>query len=365
MTATKTKVRRSELLAALEAVEPGLSPRDVIEQSSCVALKNGWVVSFNDELCIRVKGPLPEDLTAAVPGGPLLNAVRLMKDDQLEVYPKGGRLWVQGKRQRAYVRMESEITLPFRDVEKPTEWQKLNESFLPSLTLCQEFAGNDQSQFQFTCVHFSPDYMECCDNVQMLRATLPTGFTQDVLVRRNDIKSVAALGVTKMCETEGWVHFRAPARKTEEESSPEAVVSCRRYLDEYPSLDDFASFRGDPCRLPKELIEAAEFAGSFSKENSDDNLVLVTLEPGKMRVDGTGNTGGATQRSKLQAYKGERLSFRIAPKLLSRIAERYTECEVGPTKLRVDGGNWVYATVLGLPNQGEESSNGEAVEAEE
>ncbi len=367
MTETKTRIRRDELLTALEAVEPAISVRDIIEQSSCVAFKKSWIVAFDDDLCVRVKGPLPEDLTGVVPGHPLLNAVRLTRKDDLEVFARGGRLWIQAGRQRSYVRMESQVQLPYGSVEKPGEWRPLHQDFLPALTMAKEFAGSDQSQFQFTCVHLNPQYLECCDNTQMLRFTLPTGFEQDVLVRRNDVKSVVALGVTKFAETDGWVHFRAPAQtKNEEEHTPEAIVSCRRYLDEYPNLDDFATFRGDKARLPKELVEATQFTGSFSKEVVDDNCVHVTIEPGKLLIQGIGNSGGAEQVMKLQTYQGRKLTFRVAPNLLCRIAERYTDCEVGPTKLRVDGGNWVYATVLGVPNRGEseESVNGEAVEEE-
>lgn len=357
MTATKTRVAKGELLAALEAAEPGLSPRDIVEQSSCIVFRAGWVIAFNDEICVRVKGPLPPDIGGAVHGKPFLESVRRMKSDDLQVWPSGGRLWVQGGRQRAYGRMDSEILLPLGAVEKPDNaaWVKVHPDFLPALTMAHEFAGRDDSQFAFTCVHLTPNFVEACDSTQMLRVNVTTGIRESVLVRKEAVKAVAGLGVTRMAETNGWVHFRAAAKNEEGNKSPELVISCRRYLEEYDDLSGHLEFQGTKVELPSELVEASAFAEVYSQENSDDNLVTVTLKPGWLHVEGLGNTGGAEQKAKMN-YDGESLAFRIAPKMLARVVERYKRCEIGPTKLKATGANWTYVTALGVPNDSEEVS---------
>jgi hypothetical protein len=366
VTATKTKTRipRQELLAALEAVEPGLSASDILEQSSCVVFRGGWVYSFNDEICTRVRGPLPPDLQGACHGKPVLDSVRRIKADAVDVWVADGRLWVAAGRQRAYARLETEILLPVGLVEKPAGWVKLHPDLLPALTMAHEFAGKDDSQYIFTCVHLTPEFLEACDSTQALRVKVPTGVREPILVRREAVKAVSSLGVTHMSETPGWVHFRAPARTEEDDRSPELCLSCRRHLEEYDDLSANFAFKGNKARLPKELVEAADFAGAHTEQNSSDRLVDVWVKPGAVRVSGTGNTSGAEQWAKCQ-YDGDELRFRIAPKMLARIVERYPECEITFNKLKASGGNWVYVTALGVPNQGEDEGGEEEIQAEE
>ena len=43
------RVNRQLLLDALMSVTPGLTQKELIEQSSCVVFRNGQVYTFNDE----------------------------------------------------------------------------------------------------------------------------------------------------------------------------------------------------------------------------------------------------------------------------------------------------------------------------
>ena len=53
-------IDRAKLLAALELVSPGLSPREILEQSSCVVFRGGRIATFNDEVACSVKFPMGE-----------------------------------------------------------------------------------------------------------------------------------------------------------------------------------------------------------------------------------------------------------------------------------------------------------------
>ena len=65
------KINRMNLLNVLESVHPGLSKRDMVEQSACFVFQGGRVITFNDEIacsletelsiCLLYTSPSPRD----------------------------------------------------------------------------------------------------------------------------------------------------------------------------------------------------------------------------------------------------------------------------------------------------------------
>lgn len=350
------RISRTELLQALEAVQPGLSPRDILEQSSCFILKGGRVITFNDEVCCRTKTPLPEHFSGAVAGKALLEVVRRIPDEEVTCECRDGEFRISGKRRKAGIRMDPEVLLPFNTVERPSEWHDLEPEFCEALNTASECVGKDDSRFWSRCVRVTSEYVEACDNYQMVRCQaggVPGG---PFLLRGEAAKQVAAAGVSKVARTESYVHFRAQRG---------LILSCRIYTEDYPELGETLNMRGTPCKLPKALAESCELAGYFSAENPDDDQVTVDLKPGAVRVKGVGVSGWASEPFKMN-YAGPEYSFRLSPKLLARVVDKYSECEIGDGRLRVDGGGWVYVTVLGNPAGGtEENGQPEEVGSDE
>jgi hypothetical protein len=78
------------------------------------------------------------------------------------------------------------------------------------------------------CINLTPRFVEAWDNFQIARYKIKTGLTEPVLVRQSSIKHVVSLGMTETAETQGWLHFKNPNG---------LVLSCRRYVDQFPSDD--------------------------------------------------------------------------------------------------------------------------------
>lgn len=349
------KLNREEFLHQLEGVQPGLSSREIIEQSSCFVFKNGRVMTYNDEVACRQKCAAP--ITGAVQSGPLLSILRKLVEDEIELEETDGELVIHGKRRKCGIRREAEVLLPIDKVDKPGEWKPLHEEFLESINMVQACASHDESQFALCCVHLHPKHVEACDNYQATRVKMATGISASTLVRRDAIKHITSMGMTEFSETESWLHFRNPAGM---------VLSCRRYIEEYPDLKEFLEFDGSAIVLPKGLGEAAEKASIFSAESSDDNQVTVDLMPGKLRIRGTGSQGWYEERRKVD-YDGTDLSFLIAPSLLIDLVAKHNEAVITTGKLRVDGGGkWRYVACLSLPaDKNVEVEEGKAPEASE
>lgn len=331
------RINRERLLQRLEAVQAGLSPKEVVQQSSCYIFSKGQVLTYNDEIACSCESDLDKKFTGAVQATPLLEILRKLPEEEIDTRVGDGEFLIIGKRRRSGVRMENEITMDLAALEKPDGWKPLPEDFGEALGMVVRCASKDESEFGLTCVHIAKNWVESCDNFQMLRYRIKVGVEKPVLVRRSSIQHVTSMDMTEFSETETWIHFRNPSG---------LVFSCRRYIEDYKELSSFFKVTGQPTNLPKGLGDAAEKAEVFSGENPEDNQILVEMRPGKIRIKGQGISGWYSEIKKL-AYKGKAISFLISPQLLIELTKRHNNALIGENVLKVDGGNFVYIASLG------------------
>lgn len=330
-----TTVSREDFLRQLESVAPGLSPREIIEQSSCFIFKDGKVITYNDEVACYAPSVL-EGIEGAVKAEKLLELLQKLPEEQIEISQQGGELLVKGKSRRAGIRMEEDIALTLESLEAPEKWRKLPEEFTEAVSIVQQCASQDQTSFEMTCIHLHPEWIEACDNFQICRWPMATGFKTSILVRQSSLKHIVPLGVTKFGETSGWLHFK---------NDDGLMLSCRKYEEEYRDMTQFLKVKGSPTRLPKALADAAEKAAIFSTENGRNDRILVELKAGRIRVRGEGTSGWYTEDKKI-AYDGEEMRFLIAPALLTELTKKYEECSIGPGRLKVKGDKYTYVACL-------------------
>lgn len=328
------RVGREALLRVLESVSPGLSSREMIEQSSCYVFVDGQVYTFNDEVACYRKSPLR--IEGAVKAKPLVELLSQLKEDDVLIEQTDGELLVRGKgRRKAGIRMEEKVRLSIEVLETPEKWRRLPPEFSEAITLVHSCASTDADQFTLTCVHIHPRYVEACDRFQIARYPLKTGVTEEILVRATSIKRICGFDMTEVSETPSWIHFRNPAGLT---------IACRRYLDDYQKLDAFITADGTtPVELPGGLAEVVAKAEIFSGENAAGNLVRVDLRSDRIIITGEGASGWFKEMKQVN-FDGEPISFLISPKLLLEITRKSERCGVSNERLFVDGGSFVYAS---------------------
>lgn len=333
------KVNREDFLRRLEEVRPGLSPREILEQSSSFAFQGGMVRAFNEEVACRAPSGLPKEFTAAVVANKLTEVVRRLPDAEIEVEAGKEYVAVCGKRRRAEIRMQAEVLLP--DIpkdEKPEKWTRLHEDFTEAVQIVEGVAGQDESDYVNTCVHFAPDWVESTDRYQIARYKFPTGVKESFLVKRDGLKHVLDLDVSHFAQTATWVHFKGPTG---------VILSCRRVAEQYHDLTKFLDSKNTkPVVLPKALAEAVERAEIFSNDDDDQKSVTVELRSGKLRMEGA-SAAGRYEEFKNVKYDGPRMRFRIKSQTLREVVRRHADCKVSDDfRLLVDGGKWRYVAYL-------------------
>ncbi len=328
------KISREVLLKKLEAVSPGLAKKEIIDQSQCFVFQDGKIITFNDEIACSVESPLK--IEGPVPAEPLLNLLRRLKEDDLEITQKDGELIIKGKGRRAGISMEAEILLQVEGLEQPEKWKKLPEDFIEAIGIVGTCASSDESQFIITCVHIHPKWVEAMDNDQAIRFPIKTGLKESILARWSSLKHIHGLDMTEMAHTDSWLHFRNPAG---------LVLSCRRNEEQYPDLSGILGAKGTKITLPKGLEEAVVKAEVFAKDEIGDSFVTVNLTKGRLTLEGRGASGWYQERKKI-SYSGEPLKFMVSPVLLVELSKRANECMVCENCVKIDTGKFTYISSI-------------------
>lgn len=343
-------INREQLLQQLESVTPGLSKREIIEQSTCFVFTKGRVITFNDEVACWT--PVDLKLEGAVQAEPLLAMLRKLPDETLEVSLKETRIVIQAKKSRTRFVWEKEISLPFKSVHEPKEWKKLPSDFLEAVNLVHRCAGKDEQKLE-VYVHLHPERIEACMEHQLGHFQMGLAIVKPVLVRKDSIKHVIALGVTHFGMTSGWIHFRNPKG---------LILSCRRYAQEaFPDTSKILKISGTHTNLPKALIEVSERASILTADNVEDDAIVIKIQEGKITVIGTGTSGDHRESRKIQ-YKGKEITFMIDPALLKELCQRHSEAWVSENTLKVKAGKFTFVTALGTMEEKKEAESEETSE---
>ena len=338
---TTSRVNRQNLLLSLESVAPGLASREVIQQSTCVVFHAGKVFTFNDEVACSRETPL-KGVEGAVKAKPLLDLLSKLKEDEIEIEVTEEEFLIRGKGKKSGIRKEAEILLPVDAVETPEVWKDIPPDFTEAISIVSACTSSEESQFVLTCVHLTPDCVESTDRYQIARYPISTGLTRDMLVRGESIKKIVPLDMTQFSETPSWIHFR---------NENGLVLSCRRYLEDFPDLSRFLSTDDtSPVTLPGGLAEMVAAAEIFSSENSAGNAIAVDLRADRIVFEGEGASGWYKEMKKI-SYSGIPIRFMIAPKLLLEISKKSNSCGVAPGRLCITSSKFFYPTCTNVSNE--------------
>lgn len=330
------KVEKAKLLEQLEQGLSGIAQREMIEQSSCFVFTDGFIHTFNDEIYCRV--PTELDIVGAVPSKIILETLKKIKDTEIEITVDENKLNIRGKSKTISINMQEEIFLPISEIKVPDEFKKLPEEFIEAIELTKNCASKNESNFNFTCVHITSDFIESCDNSQVLRYDLKTGFKKEILIKADSIKHIVQPNMSYFAENENWMFFK---------NQEDFVLGCRRHVLDYPDCSSILEGEGNKITLPKGLDDAIEAANLFTKDNIENDRIIVTLKKGRVLIKGEGIHGSYKEVKKAN-YTEDEINFTISPMLLKQITKTYNECELTSNKLLVKNAKYSYATCLGI-----------------
>jgi DNA polymerase III sliding clamp (beta) subunit (PCNA family) len=331
------KTNRENLVKALETVKPGLSNKDIIEQSSSFCFMNGEVVTFNDEISVRC--PVDDiGLAGAVNAEEIYSLLTKIKQEEIDIEVLENEVIVKSGKVKAGILFQPDIVLPVEEIGKISKWKKVPENFLKGIEFVLPCCSDDMVKPVLTAIHIKESCVEAADNFRLSRIDLASPFPMEVLISKNAIPILLRLKPTMVAEGENsWIHF-----KTKEGT----IISIRVFEEKYPDLTPFLSNKGTDLELPEQFDTILERASVFYKQqHSNDEVVTISIEQGKAIVKAKNEAGWFEEKAKIN-YSGEPFQLCITPKLLLPILNETNVCKIDNNRIVFKGENWVFVAIL-------------------
>ena len=337
------KIKKSDLISALEKVRPGLSSKELIQQSTSFCFLEGNVVTYNDE--ISISHPVAGlEITGAVQATELYQLLKKLKQDELELTVTENEIQLTSGKTKAGLTLQTEIKLPLSEVERKSKWKTLPENFKDALRFAVSSCSKDMSKPVLTCVHVNQEgFIEGCDNYRVARWTLEAEFpTGTFLIPQSSVLELLKLDPVKVALDGGWVHFITEDKTT---------MSCRVIDDHFPDTSKLLKQSGSEISLPEGIGKILDRAMIFAKRDSmmDEDVVIHVLES-LVRIESKSETGWFKEEVENIGYVGEDLKFDVTPSLLKNILSETSVFEHCGNRLKFSGTNWVYVVVLRREN---------------
>lgn len=336
------KINRICLLDKLELVSPGLSKKELIEQSDTFVFKGGKVLTFNDEIACSIDADLG-GFEGSINALKLKGVLGRFENDTIEVINKTDKLVLRSKEKGASrqsaIQVERRIFLAVDVVDGPKEWSPLNVDFEKAVSLVCPCTLPKSTGSIASCVYLHKDHMDACDNYQIARYGIKIPISKSMLVYGSSLKQVVGKGMVSVSVSESWIHFQ---------NSEGLIMSCRLFregTDTMEGLEGFLSVKGQKLTWPENLLGSVKGAELFSSDSEKE--VEVAVKGNKVRIKGSGSYGYFSEVRKLEKDFGKDVSFRIQSKILKEVLKR-PECVVGEGKLKSECGSFthVVCTIL-------------------
>lgn len=330
-------IDRREWLRALESCSPGLSTKSGLDQSNCFCAQDNKIKCFSEEIYTEIDFPL--GITAAVPAKPLLDTLRKLTEDSLDITTSGTKLRIKGTGRRLEINMNPEIMLPAGSIEQPTKWVELPPAFGDALPMvsacCLETEGNDQ--FELSCVRITPRGLESCDLKQAIRYAVATGVQGEVLIRGTSAKAFNGLGIAEMSETESWWWIKTYTGLR---------AAVRKIQGKYPPIGQvFKTEAISTVEVPGSVVEILGRCTPFLQETVAGKLATFTLKPGQLLVRAQ-NVNGWYEEKKAVDYSGPELTMGLNPLFLEKLIKHGLPITLTRDSVRVSGGEFVFALAI-------------------
>lgn len=330
-------MKKQDLITALEAVRPGLSNKETIEQATHFAFTGGRVITYNDE--ISISHPIEDfDIEGAVKAEELYKFLNKVNDDDIDVKLAKGEIRLSCGRSKAGLTLQEEIKLPFGEAGERDDWYGLPEDVLKAMHFCMFSCSKDMSKPVLSCVNVDKQgKVESSDDLRITQVDIDFLPVNTFLIPATSVRELSKYNPTHIAEGKGWVHF-----KTEEGT----VFSCRVFDDNFPEVGHFFGTVGKQIKIPSTTTDVLERASIFSKRDHPlDELVQVEFEKNRMKIRAEGGVGWFEEEVNVK-FRDDPVAFHINPSFLHQMANHVNTCVLGNNVMEFTGGNWRHIVCL-------------------
>lgn len=337
---TKTNtINRKDLIDALTKVKPGLSQKELIEQSSHFIFDENRIWTYNDQIAISQE--FESHLIGAVKADEFYKLLNKLEDENLEISVQEGEFSIQGKTVTAKIKIDPEIKL--QPVQAPginsKNWQNLPKDFTEAISLCLFSASRNMIRPELTCLFVTSKTVLSTDSFRATKREMKSKIKTDFLIPATSAKELVNYNVHKVfTDNEGWLHFT---------NKEKTMFSCRTFADvEYPEkVWAFFDIEGEKINLPNSFESVIDRVSTLITEDFDlDRMVNLVIEDNKLICKGKGQHGSVSEKIDID-YDGKAIEVQVHPGFLMEILKQLNSMVIGE-RLLFQGENFEHAICL-------------------
>jgi DNA polymerase III sliding clamp (beta) subunit (PCNA family) len=329
------KIKKSELLAALEAVKPGLADKDTIQQATSFVFIKDKIVTYNDEISIQC--PLNGlDVTGAVLSKELYSFLTKTKKEDIEIEQEKTELVFRAGKSKAGFAIQSEIKLPLDEINLEKKFTKLPDNFLEALRFVLFTCSTNSTEPLLNCVNVRSDgIMEACDNHRLTTFTLKgTAIKKTFLIPAASAQSLLKYTVTKININGGWAHF----------TDDNIVFSCRVINEPFPDTAPLLkNMKSNPVNFPDIFDEVVQRACIFSSEKG---VGMIEVKVEKNRIYVLAKSSTAWFEEWVKAENESEVTIKINPNFLLDMLKHVHSGDLTSKQMRFHTEDWLHITSL-------------------
>lgn len=323
------KLDRKKLLTALEALKPGLSPKELVEQMTQFNFLGKHLATYNEIVSVFV--PFESDFICSVKADVFQGILGRLNEQNMELNlveeeikdehgePVALKYYLQlltdSTEAEFPVLIEGDISEAMRNLEKDMqgEWLPLPKDFTKGAYLCMFSASKDPADNTLTCIKAKGSDLTCSDNTRATWYRMD-GEVQEFLMQASVAKELKQYNPSEYRIGDNWIHFK---------SEEGITFNVRRVKGKMKDITTFFKNEGTEFNIPIEVKEAIELAGVVNADDKPlDRLVELSIQNQKA-ICKAWRVGGAKVKKEVSIpfYSGDEINFFINPDFMLEIIE--------------------------------------------
>ncbi len=312
------RVKKDILLKTLEALQPGISDRDIKDQYKHFGFTKDDAISYNDMIC--VVAPFKSEIEFSVPAKEFYNIIKRLPNDDIDIQLADGKLSFKSGKTKASMKTQEGKDIfaglentGFYDIKKMSP---LPSNFFAGLKLCVPSASKDQTNKKLTGLYIDKDVVMATDFLRASRYIFKEDIDGTFLMDATHIQELLKYSeMDSFYKNDNWVFFE----------NKDGVTFCSRLISlppdqKFPAVDDILDFKGIEIELPESLKESVEMALVMANGDTPaETLIEVVISNGKISCKGENDNGWVINELSADIKLDREIKFEINPGFLMDI----------------------------------------------
>jgi len=315
------EINVQDLLTKLDAVAPGLSKKEILEQATHYIFSGERIITYNDK--ISVSTPYTEITESfSVKAEDFYKILKGISEETAFFQLKDNMITLATDTTEAELAITTEETTVVElykslDIENQKSKKiKDPQDFITALDFCKFCASKDLTADALFCVCIEGTKVMAADDIRVSVYTLKEKFPK-MLIPATMLGELTTYPLKEYAVADSWTHFFMENG---------TCFSCRTVDDDYPNMEDFLNETTEsdevtPVDLPKELKPVLETVIPMCKGDSEmEKVVEVHYNNKQIILIAEKETGKLKKTVKYNS--GIDISFMINPIFLKDIMSR-------------------------------------------